>query len=53
MTSRLSGRISIFGLVLIVLKSLLGTARLWSHENFVPEASEPCYNFDTSNVGYS
>ena len=33
MTSRLSGNISTFGLVLIVLKSLLGIARQCSREN--------------------
>ena len=34
MTSRLSGNISVFGLVLIVLKSLLGPARQCSREKF-------------------
>ena len=34
MTSRLSGNISVFGLVLIVLKSLLETARQCSREKF-------------------
>ena len=55
-TPRLSGNISMTGLVLIVLKSLLGTARQWSREKFVilsPKVSEPCYNFDTLNEGYS
>ena len=45
-----------FGLVFIVLKSLLGIARQWSLEsfcNFVPKASEPCKNFNLSKVGYS
>ena len=32
MTTRLSGHFSIFGLVLFVLKSLLGIARQWSGE---------------------
>ena len=55
-TPRLSGNISISDLVLIVLKSLLRTARQWSLEKFVilsPKVSEPCYNFDTLKVGYS
>ena len=34
MTRRLYYRISIFGLVFFVLKSLLGIARQWSHEKF-------------------
>ena len=45
-----------FGLVFIVLKSLLGIARQWSRErfcSFVPKASEPCKNFNLSKVGYS
>ena len=32
MTTRLSGHFSIFGLVLFVLKSLLGIERQWSGE---------------------
>ena len=45
MTPTLSGHISIFGLVFVVLKSLLGIARQWSRENeqFCHyEASESC-----------
>ena len=45
-----------FGLVFIVLKSLLGIARQWSRErfcSFVPKASESCKNFNLSKVGYS
>ena len=34
MNSRLSGYISILGVVFYVLKSLLGIAREWSRENF-------------------
>ena len=34
MTPRLSGHISIFGLVFFVRKSLLGIARQWSREKF-------------------
>ena len=34
MNPRLSGYISILGLVFYVLKSLLGIAREWSSENF-------------------
>ena len=34
MAARLSGHYSIFGLVFLVLKSLLGIARQWSRENF-------------------
>ena len=34
MNPRLSGHISIFGVVLFVLKSLLGIARKWSRESF-------------------
>ena len=41
MTSRLSGNISVFGLVLIVLKSLLGTARQCSREKFAILSLKP------------
>ena len=41
MTSRLSGNISIFNLVFIVLKSLLETARQWSREKFVILSLKP------------
>ena len=34
MTPRLSGYISIFGLVVFVLRSLLGVVGQWSHEIF-------------------
>ena len=34
MTPRLSGHFSIFGLVFVVLKSLLGIERQWSREQF-------------------
>ena len=34
MTPMLSGHFSIFGLVFLVLKSLLGIARQWSHVKF-------------------
>ena len=40
-TSRLSGNISVFGLVLIVLKSLLGTARQCSREKFAILSLKP------------
>ena len=35
MTPRVSGHVSIFGLVFFVLESLLGIARQWSLEKFV------------------
>ena len=41
MTSRLSGNISEFGLVLIVLKSLLETARQCSREKFAILSLKP------------
>ena len=41
MTSRLSGNISVFGLVLIVLKSLLETARQCIREKFVILSLKP------------
>ena len=41
MTSRPSGNISVFGLVLIVLKSLLGTARQCSREKFTILSLKP------------
>ena len=41
MTSRLSGNISVFGLVLIVLKSLLETARQCSREEFAILSLKP------------
>ena len=34
MAARLSGHYSIFGLVFLVLKSLLGIVRQWSREKF-------------------
>ena len=34
MSPRLSGHFSVFGLVFVLLKSLLGGARQWSLENF-------------------
>ena len=46
--------ISIFGLILFLLKSLLGIARQKKSEKFalVHKASESCYNLNISSVGY-
>ena len=41
MTPRLSDHFSIFGLFFVVLKSLLGTARQWSRENFAILSLKP------------
>ena len=41
MTSRLSGHFSIFGLVFLVLKSLLGIARQWSGEKLATLTLKP------------
>ena len=55
MAPRLSGQISIFGVVFFVSKSPLGIERqkkLEKFANFDPKASEPCLNIDISNVAY-
>ena len=55
MTPRLSGHSSIFGLVLFVLKSLLGIAKQSSREKFEILSLNPkesCLNFNISNVGF-
>ena len=41
MTRRLCGLVSIFGLVLFVLSSLLGIARQWSREKFAIWSLKP------------
>ena len=41
MTSRLSSHFSIFGLVFLVLKSLLGIARQWSGEKLATLTLKP------------
>ena len=53
MAPRLSGQTSIFGAVFFVSKSLLGIKKQKKLKlkiyNFVPKASEPCWNIDISN----
>ena len=45
MTVRLSGHVSIFGLVFFVLKSLLGIPKQWNCEKFAILSSKSClYN---------
>ena len=41
MTQRLTGHFFIFGLVFFVLKTLLGIARQWRHENFAIFSLKP------------
>ena len=52
MTPRLSGYLSLFGLVFFVLKPPLGIARRWSRKKFAIKPRSHIRIFIISNVGY-
>ena len=51
MTPRLSGHISVFGLVFFVLWSLLRIARQWSYEQFAILSMKPWSHFGILTYG--